>query len=432
MRKPATQHLETLAVHGGQKPDPVTDARALPLYRTTAYVFNSAKQAADRFALKEAGGIYTRLGHPTEYALEECVTLLEGGVGAVTAASGTAAIFNTIINIAKHGDEIVSANNLYGGTYTMFNDILPQFGITVSFVKPNDFEALEKAINDRTRAVFVETIGNPTLNVCDLERYVTIAHKHGLPVAVDSTFTPPCLLRPFDYGADIVIHSLSKWMCGHGTCIGGIAVDSGTFDWKNQRFALYNEPDNSYHGLRWAHDIGDLPPFITRMRTVPLRNLGACLSPDNAWLFVQGIETLPLRMERHCFNASKVATYLESHAKVAWVRYPGLASHPDHALAKKYLKHGFGGMVVFGVKPSHGSSKEGGQRFIENLQLFSHLANVGDAKSLAIHSGSTTHSQLTDEQQKAGGLSPELVRLSIGIEHIDDIIADLDQALKHV
>lgn len=429
----ADRRFETLAVHGGQEPDPVTLSRALPIYRTSAYMFHNAEHAANLFALKEPGNIYTRLGNPTQEVLEKRMTLLEGGVASLAIASGTSAIFYAIINLARQGDEIVSANNLYGGTFTMFDAILPQFGITTRFVRPDDLEGFERAITDKTRAIYIETVGNPGLDVVDIEAVSAIARKYGLPLIVDSTFTPPCLLRPIEHGADIVVHSLTKWLGGHGTAIGGIVIDAGRFDWKNPRFALYNEPDAGYHGIRWAHDLGDLPPYIVRMRTVPLRNLGACTTPDNAWIFMQGLETLPLRMERHSANAAAVAAYLAAHPKVAWVRYPGLAGDPSHAVAKKYMKKGFGGMVVFGVAPSDGKGpKEAGQRFIEKLELFSHLANVGDAKSLALHPGSTSHSQLSGEQQKAAGLSPELVRLSIGIEHIDDILQDLDQALATV
>lgn len=426
----ADRHFETLAVHGGQEPDPTTLSRGVPIHRTTAYMFRNAEHASNLFALKELGNIYTRLGNPTQEILENRITLLEGGAASLAIASGTSAIFYAIINLARQGDEIVSANNLYGGTYTMFDAILPQFGITTRFVKPDDLGGFEKAVNNKTRAIYIETIGNPSLDVVDIEAVSAIAQKHGLPLIVDATFSTPYLTRPIEYGADIVVHSLSKWLGGHGTGIGGIVVDAGSFDWKNPRFELYNEPDNSYHGLRWAHDLGNLPPYIVRMRTVPLRNLGACISPDNAWMFLQGLETLPLRMERHCSNAAAVAEHLAGHPKVAWVRYPGLPTDPSHAVAAKYMKKGFGGMVVFGVNAPNG--KEAGQRFIEKLNLFSHLANVGDAKSLALHSGSTTHSQLSDEQQSAAGLSPELVRLSIGIEHIDDILQDLDQALAAV
>ncbi|MBA7579916.1 O-acetyl-L-homoserine sulfhydrylase [subsurface metagenome] len=419
--------FETLALHAGQEPDPTTLARGVPVYRTSSYLFRDTAHAADLFALKEPGNIYTRIMNPTQDVLEKRIAAIEGGAAALALSSGTSAIYYSIINICSAGEEIVSASNLYGGTYTMFEAILPQFGIKVNLVdsrKPENFEA---AVNEKTRAIYAETIGNPVLDVVDLEAVAKIADKHHLPLIVDSTFTTPYLLRPLEYGATIVCHSLTKWLGGHGAGIGGIVVDSGKFDWTDQKFKLYNEPDNGYHGIRFAHDLGELNPlaFILRMRLVPLRNLGACISPDNAWLFLQGIETLPLRMERHCENAAKTAEYLKGHNKVTWVRYPGLEDDPSHSAAKRYLKRGFGGMVVFGIK----GGRDAGEKFINSLQLFSHLANVGDAKSLALHPGSTSHSQLSEEQQIASDLSPDLVRLSIGLEHIDDIIADIEQAL---
>jgi O-acetylhomoserine (thiol)-lyase len=424
-----TYHFETLALHAGQQPDPATLSRGVPIHRTSSYVFKNTEHAANLFALKEVGNIYSRLGNPTHDVLEQRVSLLEGGAASVALASGTAAIFNTVITLASAGDEIVSANNLYGGSYTMFDAILPQFGITVKFVKPDDPTNFKKAITKKTRAVFIEIIGNPALDVTDVEAVAKIVHKHGLPLIADGTFTTPYLFRSIDHGADIVINSLTKWLGGHGTAIGGIVTDSGKFDWKDKKFPLFNEPDPNYHGLRWAHDLPEaLAPiaFALRLRTVPLRNLGACTSPDNAWIFLQGIETLPLRMERHCSNALAVAEHLEKHPKVAWIRYPGLKCDPTYPTASKYLKKGFGGMVVFGVK----SGKSGGEKFINNLKLLSHLANVGDAKSLALHPASTSHSQLSEEQQREGGLTPELVRLSIGLEHIDDILTDINQALS--
>ena len=420
------QHLETLAVHGGQAPDPFTLSRGVPVHRTTAYMFRNAEHAARLFGLEEPGNIYTRLGNPTQEVLEQRMALLEGGSGAVAFASGTAAIFSALINVAGQGDEIIAAGNLYGGTYTMLDAILPQFGIKTRMVDVNDFSAMEKAVNERSRAVYVEAIGNPGLDVADLSRTAELAHAHGLPLLVDATFATPCLLRPLEHGADVVIHSLSKWICGHGTAIGGIVVSGGAFPWGNGRFELYEQPDAGYHGLRWGHDVPEgADPFLLRLRTVPLRNLGACVSPDNAWMFLQGLETLHLRMERHCENALAVAGFLRDYAAVDWVRYPGLPGDPSHELALRYLPHGAGGMVVFGVK----GGKAAGQKLVNGLKLFSHLANVGDAKSLVVHPGSTTHSQLSDEQQLAAGLRPELVRLSIGIEHKDDIIADLAQAL---
>ncbi len=420
--------IATDAIHFGHSPDPTTLSRGIPVYRTSSFVFKSAKHAADLFSLKEAGNIYSRLGNPTNDILEARVSRLEGGAASISVASGTAAVFNTVITIAKAGDEIVSASNLYGGTYTMFDAILPDLGIHTRFAASLDPEAFEAEITERTRLLYVETIGNPVLDVADIEGISRVAKRHRLPLVVDATFTTPYLFRAIEHGADIVVNSLTKWLGGHGTAIGGIATDAGSFDWSDPKFELFNRPDPNYHGLRWAVD---LPPeqrkiaFALRFRTVPLRNLGACLSPDNAWVFLQGIETLHVRMPRHCENALAVAEYLKNHSKAAWVRYPGLESDPSHALAKRQFPRGFGGMVVFGVK----GGKAAGEKFIDSLKLFSHLANVGDAKSLALHPGSTSHSQLTDEQQNQAGLKPDLIRLSIGLEEIGDIIADLGQAL---
>jgi O-acetylhomoserine (thiol)-lyase len=421
-------HFETLALHAGQTPD-ATLSRGIPVYRTTSYLFKNTEHAANLFALKELGNIYTRLMNPTTDILEQRVSELEGGAASVALASGTSAIFYAIITLAQAGDEIVSANNLYGGTYTQFDAILTQLGIKTTFVDPKDPRNFAKAITDKTRAIFVETIGNPVLDFTDIAAVADVAHKHGLPLIADATFTTPYLLRTIDHGADIVVNSLTKWLGGHGSAIGGIVTDSGRFQWKNNpRFPLFNQPDSNYHGLRWAHDLPDsLAPiaFALRVRTVPLRNLGAAISPDNSFLFLQGIETLPVRMERHSENALKVAEHLKKHPKVAWVRYPGLKDDPTHDVAGKYLKRGFGGMVVFGVKGGYPSAV----KLIDNIKLFSHLANVGDAKSLILHPASTSHSQLSEEQQRAGGLTPDLVRLSIGIEHADDLTEALDQAL---
>lgn len=420
--------IETLAIHAGQEIEPTTRARAVPVYRTTAYNFKNSKHGSDLFALREPGNIYARLMNPTNDVLEKRLAQLDGGAAALTLASGTAAIYFTITNILRQGDELVSANNLYGGTFTQFDAILPQQGITVRFAPVNDFAATEAAINEKTRALYIETVGNPVLDIADIEGYAALAKKYHLPLIVDATFTPPTLLRPIEHGANIVIHSLSKWIGGHGAGIGGVVIDAGNFDWTDPKFALYNEPDRGYHGLRFAHDLGDLNPlaFILRLRTVGLRNQGPTLAPDAAWIFLQGVESLPLRMERHSANALKVAEFLNKHPKVAWVRYPGLPGDPSHGLAEKYLPNGAGGMVVFGVK---GGSAEG-IRLVDNIELFSILANVGDAKSLIIHPTSTTHSQLSDEDQRKAGLQPELIRLSIGLEHIDDIIGALDDALK--
>ncbi|MBN2332340.1 MAG: O-acetylhomoserine aminocarboxypropyltransferase/cysteine synthase [Deltaproteobacteria bacterium] len=421
--------FETLALHAGITLDE-TCARAVPVHRTSSYVFRDTEHAANLFALKELGNIYTRLMNPTQDVLEKRMAALEGGAAALALASGTTAIFYSIINICGHGDEVVAAGNLYGGTFTMFNNILPNLGIKVIFVDPLKPENFEQAINEKTRMLYTESIGNPVLDVADLDAIAKIAQKHHLPLVVDSTFTTPYLCKPLEHGADIVVHSLTKWLGGHGTGIGGIVIDGGRFDWTDAKFCFYNEPDDSYHGLRYAHDLGELNPlaFILRMRLVPLRNLGACISPDNAWLFLQGIETLPLRMQRHCDNALSIAHYLAEHPKVQWVRYPGLTTDPTYETASKQFKNGFGGMVVFGIK----GGLEAGHRFIDNLKLISHVANVGDAKSLAIHPASTTHSQLSEAEQAAGGITPDLIRLSIGIETIDDIREDLAQALDAI
>ena len=419
---------ETLALHGGQTPDPTTLSRGVPIHRTSSYVFRNTQHAANLFALKELGNIYTRLMNPTTDVLEQRVSLLEGGAASVALASGTSAVFYAIITLARSGDEIVSANNLYGGTYTQFDAILPGFGIKVNFVDPRDPENFQRAITPRTRALYVEAIGNPVLDVADLERIAEVAHRNGLPLIVDATFATPYLLQSIRHGADIVVNSLTKWIGGHGTGIGGIVTDSGRFDWKGGRHPLFTEPDANYHGLRWAHDLPDpLAPiaFALRLRTVPLRNLGAAISPDNSWLFLQGLETLPLRIVRHSENALRVAEFLQRHPQVAWVRYPGLPGDPSHGLAQKYLQHGFGGMVVFGIK----GGAPAAVKLIDHIPLFSHLANVGDAKSLVLHPASTSHSQLSEAQQREGGLTPDLIRLSIGIEHIEDILGALEEGL---
>ena len=418
-------HAETLALHAGWNGDPATHACAVPVYRTTAYNFDNAQHGADLFALKRPGNIYARLMNPTQDVLEKRLAALEGGIGALTLASGTAAIYFTVTNIAESGTEFVSADNVYGGTFVQFNTILPQSNnIRVRWTHLNDFAAVESAINEKTRFVYVESIGNPSLGVADLEGYAKVAHRHGLPLVVDATFATPILEHPIGWGADVVIHSLSKWIGGHGAGIGGVVIDAGKFNWDSPRFPLYTEPDAGYHGIQWGPAIG-AAAFITRLRTVGLRNQGPTLAPDANWIFLQGVESLPLRIARHAENALKVAQYLEKHPKVAWVKYPALS---DPELTRKYLPNGAGGMVVFGVK---GGVKEG-IRFADGLELFTQLANVGDARSLVIHPASATHSQLTEEEQKATGLPPELIRLSIGIEHIDDILADLEQALARV
>lgn len=419
--------IETLAVHAGQVPDSSTLSRAVPVYRTTAYNFKSSKHAADLFALKESGNIYSRIMNPTNDILEKRLCALEGGAGALALSSGTAAIAFSILNILKAGDELVSARNLYGGTYTLFDAILPQYSITARFTDVNDFSAVEKSVNEHTRALYIEAVGNPSLDVADIEGYAKIARSHNIPLIVDSTFTPPPLLRPIDYGADIVIHSLSKWICGHGTAIGGAVIDAGKFDWSDPKFSLYNEPDKGYHGLRFGRDLSGTgnPAFITRLRTVGLRNMGPTLSPDSAWIFLQGLETLPLRMERHCSNAKAVAEFLKSHPGVEWVRYPGLEGDPSRAEAEKYLVRDCGGVVVFGPKGGYDKAVE----IVDNIPLFSNLANVGDAKSLILHPASTSHSQLGERERLSAGVPSDLIRLSIGIENKDDIISALDSVL---
>ena len=420
-------NFETLCLHAGQEPDPSTLSRGVPVHRTTAYLFKDTEHAANLFALKELGNIYTRIMNPTQDVLEQRMAALDGGMASLALSSGTSAIFYAVINVCKAGDEIVSANNLYGGTYTQFNDILPQFNINTKFVDPKDPENFAKAITPKTKLIFCETIGNPALDIVDIEAIAEVAHAHGLPLVVDSTFTTPYLQRPIEHGADIVVHSLTKWLGGHGAGIGGIVVDSGKFNWQSDKFPLMVEPEPSYHGVRWAHDLGELNPlaYILRMRVVPLRNLGACISPDNAWMFLQGIETLPLRMDRHCENALAVAKHLQAHSAVEWVRFPGLEGDPSYALNQKYADGKGGALVIFGIK----GGGEAGSKFIDSLGLFSHLANVGDAKSVAIHPATTTHSQWGEEEQRAGGITPELVRLSIGLETASDLIEDIDQAL---
>jgi len=422
--------FETLAVQAGQETlDPQTLSRGYPVYRTTAFVFKNAEHGANLFALKELGNVYGRLNNPTTAVLEDRITQLEGGAASVAVASGTSAIFYAIITLAQAGDEIVSANNLYGGTYTQFDAILPALGIKTHFVDPKNPENFRKAITPKTRALYIETIGNPVLDVVDIRAIADIAHDNGIPLIVDATFSTPYLLRSIEYGADIVVNSLTKWIGGHGTGLGGIITDAGRFNWGAGKHPLFTEPDPNYHGLHWAFDLPDaLKPiaYALRVRTVPLRNLGATLAADNSWIFLQGTETLPLRVARHSENALRVAEFLSKHPKVAWVRYPGLTQDPTHATATKYLKKGFGGVVVFGPKGGYDSAV----KFIDNLPLFSLVANVGDAKSLVLHPASTSHSQLSDAEQLAAGLTKDLVRLSVGIEHIDDILEALDEGLS--
>jgi O-acetylhomoserine (thiol)-lyase len=440
---------ETVVLHGGHTPDPATRSRAVPIYQTTSFVFADTDDAASLFGLKPevwaprlnldqeglrpedfapeaTGNIYTRIMNPTTDVLERRMMLLEGGVGALATSSGSAAITYAVLNICEQGDHIVSSSSLYGGTYNLFHHTLPRYGITTTFVKGNQPDAFAAAVNDKTKCIFVETIGNPGLDTPDLEQIAAVAHTAGIPLIVDNTVPTPYLCRPFDFGADIVVHSLTKFCGGHGNSIGGIIVDSGNFDWKSSgKFPMMTEPDPSYGGVVWADAVGRAA-YVIRARTILLRDTGACLSPFNSFLILQGIETLPLRMERHSDNALAVARFLHQHQKVEWVLYPGLEEHPTHKLAEKYMRHGFGALVGFGIQ----GGLEAGKKFINGLKLFSHLANIGDARSLAIHPASTTHSQLTPDEQISAGVSPDFIRLSIGIEHIEDILVDLGQALE--
>lgn len=417
--------FETLAVHAGQEIDPTTLSRAVPLYQTTSYGFRDAEHAANLFALKEFGNIYTRLMNPTTDVFEQRIAALEGGAGALATASGAAAISFSILNIAEAGDEIVSSASLYGGTYNLFSTTLPKLGIKVHFVDSDNPENFRSAITDKTKALYAETIGNPQGNVLDIEAVAAIAHEHGIPLIVDNTFPSPYLLRPIEYGADIVVHSATKFIGGHGTSIGGIIVDGGKFDWKaSGKFPGLTEPDPSYHGVVYTEAVGPIA-YIIKARVQLLRDLGAAISPFNSWLLLQGLETLHLRLERHSQNALKVAQYLEAHENVEWVSYAGLPSHPSYTLAQKYLPKGQGAILTFGIK----GGAAAGVKLIENVKLFSHLANVGDSKSLIIHPASTTHQQLSAEEQTTAGVTPELLRLSIGTESIDDILYDLEQAI---
>jgi O-acetylhomoserine (thiol)-lyase len=417
---------ETLALHGGQKPDPTTGARAVPIYQTTSYQFRSTDHAADLFALKEFGNIYTRIMNPTTDVLEQRVAALDGAAGALAVASGQAACTLALLNIAQAGDDIVSADNLYGGTYNLFHYTLPRLGVNVRFVRSNDLSAFERAITPRTKAIYAESIGNPKLDVANFAGLSDLAHKNGLPLVIDNT-TAPYLLRPIDHGADILVYSATKFIGGHGTSIGGLIVDSGKFDWTNGKFPLIAGPDASYHGLDFVEalkPLGNLA-YIIKARVTLLRDLGPALSPFNAFLLLQGLETLHLRMPRHSENALTVARHLAQHASVSWVNYPGLESSPDHARAKQYLPRGAGAILGFGIK----GGAPAGKKFIDSLELVSHLANIGDAKTLAIHPATTTHQQLTEDERLATGVSQDFIRLSIGLEHVDDIIADIDQAL---
>jgi O-acetylhomoserine (thiol)-lyase len=428
----STYKPETIALHGGQKPDPTTNARAVPIYQTTSYVFNDTAHAARLFGLQEFGNIYTRIMNPTTDVFEQRVAQLEGGSGAVAVASGQAAETLALLNIARAGDEILSSASLYGGTYNLFSNTFPRMGIEVKFVDPKDPANFRKALTKKTKAIFAESVGNPKLDTLDFAAVSKVAHDAGIPLVVDNTMPSPFLLRPFDHGADIVIHSATKFIGGHGTSIGGIVVDSGKFDWGNGNFPEYTSPDPSYHGLKFWEVFGNFPglgnvAFIIKLRVTLLRDLGPALSPFNAFQFLLGLETLHLRMERHSANALAVGKFLERHPNVSWVNYPGLTTHPSHALAKKYHHRGlYGAILGFGIK----GGMEAGKKFIESLKLFSHLANIGDAKSLVIHPASTTHQQLTPAEQLATGVTEDFVRLSVGIENIDDITGDLDQALR--
>jgi O-acetylhomoserine (thiol)-lyase len=423
------QRAETIALHAGQSPDPTTNARAVPIYQTVAYEFDDTQHAADLFALKVPGNIYSRIMNPTWDVFEQRVAALEGGIAACATASGQAAVTYSVLNVCRAGDNIISVSTLYGGTYNLFAHTLPQFGIEVRFADADDPDAVARLVDDKTRAVFAETIGNPKLNIVDLRAWSDAAHAAGLPLIVDNTVPTPIHCRVFDHGADISVHSATKYIGGHGTSIGGVVVDAGSFDWTAHadRYPGLTKPDPSYHGVVWSDALGPAA-YIGRVRTVLLRNTGAALSPFNAFLFLQGIETLPLRMERHSANALAVARHLESHSAVEWVNYPGLESSPYHELARKQFTGGFSGLVTFGIT----GGRDAGQKFIESLQLFSHLANIGDAKSLAIHNATTTHSQLNDDELAASGVTQDTVRLSVGIEHIDDIVGDLEQALSRV
>ena len=416
-------------LHAGWDSDADSEGSiTVPIYKTTAYQFNNTEHAANLFGLKEFGNIYSRLGNPTVGALEARLTALEGGAMSVALASGTSAVMYSLINIMSQGDNFVTASQLYGGTYTMFDNILPEYGINAKKVDITDLKAVEDNIDNKTRAIYCETVTNPGLVVADVTALSDIAHKHGIPLIVDATFTTSAIQKSFEFGADIVVYSLTKWMSGHGRVIAGAVIEKGGFDWGNGNFPLYDKPDTSYGNMRWGHDLGELGnvAYSLRLRTVPLRNLGANMSPDTAFEVMSGLETLSLRMEKHCSNAKKAAEFLSSHKSVEWVRFPGLESDPSYELSEKYLNGTGGTMVVFGIK----GGKEAGQKFIDNLKMFRHVANVGDTRSLAIHPASTTHSQLDEDQLIAAGSPPELVRLSIGIEDIEDIVEDLSQALE--
>lgn len=418
--------FDTLCLHAGQEPDPTTGSRAVPIYQTSSYAFKNSEHAANLFALKEFGNIYTRIMNPTQDVFEKRVAALEGGIGALATSSGQAAITFAILNIAGAGDEIVASSSLYGGTYNLFAVTLPKLGINVKFVDSSNPDNYRAAVTDKTKAFFGETLGNPRIDVLDIEAVANIAHEVGVPLIIDNTFATPYLCKPIDFGADIVVHSTTKFIGGHGTSIGGIIVDSGKFNWDNGRFPGLTTPDPSYHGVNYYEALGGLA-YIIKARVQLMRDLGACVSPFNAFMFLQGLETLSLRMERHVENALAIAKFLQEHPSVTWVNYPGLSENSEYQKAQKYLPKGAGAILTFGIK----GGVEAGKKFIDSLEIFSHLANVGDAKSLVIHPASTTHQQLTEEQQIASGVLPEMVRLSVGIESAEDLKADLDQALRN-
>lgn len=423
-----TRKFETLQLHGGQNPDPTTHAVAVPIYQTTSYVFDNSEHAQRLFGLEEPGNIYTRIMNPATNVLEERMALLEGGVGALAFASGSAAITATILNIAGTGDELVAASTLYGGTYNLLSATLPRLGINTTFVNPDDPERFRTAINENTKAIYIESLGNPAINICDVKAVAKIAHDNGLPLIVDNTFATPYLFKPLDFGADIVVYSATKFIGGHGTTIGGLIVDGGTFDWAGSgRFPVFTTPDSSYHGITYATDIG-AAAFIVKARVQLLRDTGACISPFNAFLLLQGLETLSLRLDRHLENTQKVVAFLSDHPKVTWVNYPSLPDNPYKNLSEEYFKKGPGSIFTFGIK----GGIEAARKFIDSLSLFTHLANVADAKSLVIHPATTTHQQLSGDDLIAAGVTEDMIRLSIGLEHSDDILADLDQALAKV
>jgi len=424
MSETSPYHLETLALHGGQSVDPETLSRAVPIYQTTSYLFRDTAHAADLFALRQSGNIYSRIMNPTMDVLEKRLAAMEGGVGALAFSSGMAAITGAVLNLCKAGQHVVASQSLYGGTVTLLGQTLPKLGIGTTFVDPRDPQAFARAIRPTTRLLYMESIGNPKNDIPDYQAIAQVAHDHGLPLVVDNTVTSPILLRPIEHGADIVVHSCTKVIGGHGNSLGGIVIDSGRFPWDSGRYPELTEPDSSYHGIKYVEAFGNLA-YIVKLRVQLLRDMGACMSPFNAFLFLQGLETIHLRVQRHCENALRLAQWLEKHESVTWVNYPGLASHPDHKLAEKYLPRGQGAVLCFGIR----GGRPAGVRFIESVRLASHLANILDSKTLVIHPASTTHQQLSEPEQRAAGVTPDAIRVSVGTEHIDDILADFAQAL---